>query len=435
MSELFREYDVRGIYGKELTEEFAYKLGKAYGTVINGKVVVGRDGRLSSKTLQNSFMDGLVSTGAHVLDLGLISTPAVYLAIKLLNVDGGVIVTASHNPKEWNGFKLCDKNGYTIDNSNFKSIFLNGKFSKGIGSVEKYNFIPEYENFLLRLSGIEKVNAAVDTGNGVAGVYDIFEKLGMEVINKEVDGNFPNRPPEPNENTLEKLREVVLDGNLNFGVGLDGDADRAIFVDDKGRVLDSSVTLAILSMKLLKTKRAKVVFDISSSLFIEDFVKKNKGIPIISKTGRRNIIKKMKEEDADIGGEFSGHLYFKELFGFDDGVYAILKMAKALSGKKLSQIVDEIVKYKLYLKKATVECDDEKKFEVVKRIKDKLVKKYRNYVDIDGIKIYTDFGWFLIRASNTKPEIRVMVESKDENIAESKLKELVGFVRGEVNGS
>ena len=433
MNELFREYDIRGIYGKGLTEDFAYKLGKAYGTMIHGKVVVGRDGRNSGKNLQNSFMDGLVSTGAHILDLGLISTPAVYLAIKLLNTDGGVVVTASHNPKEWNGFKLCDKNGYTIDTENLKSIFLRGKFSNGIGRIENYDFKPKYENFLLKLSGIQKVNAIVDTGNGIAGIYNIFDKLGMKVINRKVDGNFPNHSPEPNENVLSKLKEKVISENADFGVGLDGDADRAIFVDDKGRVLDSSVTLAILSMKLLKTKRAKIVFDISSSSFIEDFVKKRRGIPIVSKTGRRNVIKKMKEEDADVGGEFSGHLYFKELFGFDDGVYAILKMAKALSGKKLSQIVDEIVKYKLYLKKTTVECDDEKKFEIVERIKNKLIKKYKNYVDIDGIKVYTDFGWFLIRASNTKPEIRIMVESKSENVAESKLRELVNFIEGEVN--
>jgi phosphomannomutase/phosphoglucomutase len=428
---IFRAYDIRGIYDKDLTTDIVEKIGKAFGTFVgeNKTVVVGRDGRLSGELLKNSFISGLVSTGCNVVDAGIVTTPVLYFSVPNLKADAGIMITASHNPKEWNGFKLCDSNGLIYHGNTIqklKEIIEKNEIRKSpvSGEIKTYGKIFEdYKNFVLqKVSVNKKLKIVVDAGNGAASLIapSLFEELGHEVIkiNGELNGEFPGRGPDPTkENVLNELKEIVIKQNADLGVAYDGDGDRVVFVDNLGREISSGSTIIMIIAKdiLQKRKNEKIVFDCCCSFGVEDFIRANGGIPIVEKVGHSFIIHRMQEENAIFAGEYSNHFYFPEIPGFDDAVFGSLRLSEILSktNDKFSQMVDSVPKH-FYRSDWEFECSDEKKFEIIEKLKRKMEFNEYKISDLDGVKVFFDDGWILWRASNTRPVLLAFLEAKTE---------------------
>ena len=431
--EIFRAYDIRGVYGVDLSEDLAKAIGLAYGTMLGnrGRVVVGRDVRLSGEALASATAEGLAEAGCDVMDVGLVTTPMSYFAVVHLNADGGIQVTASHNPPEWNGFKLIKKGGETLSAGagmeELRDMVLQGRFRKGErrGKIEKIDILESYVEFITSKVEIERpLKIAIDYSNGAAAISfpKIAERVGLkiEALNDVPDGRFPGHPPEPREDTLKDLQDLVVKTRVDFGAGFDGDGDRVVFVDDKGRILSGDIALAIFVKHL--DKKGKVIFDVSSSSALREVIVEKGCEPIEMRVGRAFILNAVRELNAVMGGEKSDHFYFPELWGFDDACYAVLKMAEILikSGKKLSELVDEIPHYPS-IPITTFTCPDELKTKVVERIAKHYESLGMKVSRIDGVKAYFDDGWVLIRPSNTMPQIKMTAEAKTEK----RLKEIV----------
>lgn len=427
---IFRAYDIRGVYGKDLTEEVSMDIGRAFGTYLGGKgkeIVAGRDVRLSGNILKSAFVRGVLSTGCHVQDIGIVPTPVLYFTIVHHEKDGGVMVTASHNPPEWNGFKLCRERGLLIAQGmgmeEIKEITVAERFRLGPpGKLGRYDrALSEYSNFVAsKIEMKRKLRVAMDLGNGSCTLIapELFRNLDLEVValNTEPDGNFPAHLPEPTEEALDELKKIVVRDGADFGVGYDGDGDRALFIDEKGRIVPGDTALVILARPYLERRRgAKVVYEVSCSSSVEEMIRAYGGVPVVSRVGHAYIMDKMIQEDALLGGEVSSHIYFADVYGFDDAVYASLKMAELLSktDRKLSEIVASIPRYPSTPVR-NYDCPDEKKFKVVEKIKEEVKKKGYKINTIDGVKVIEQNGWFLVRASNTLPQIRMVAEAKSE---------------------
>lgn len=442
---IFRAYDIRGIYGKDITEETAEFLGKAFGTFLGEgkKVVVARDVRDSGESLKENLINGLISTGCDVVDIGIVTTPMMYFYVTKHGFDAGVEVTASHNPAEWNGFKMTKERGILCSEGfgmeEIKDIFLKKQFkdSTKVGKVTKTDIFEDYKNFILpKIKISKKLKVVIDPGNGAASnIADkLFREVGHDVIviNGEPDGSFPSRASDPIEENVGKLKEEVVKNKADIGVAFDGDADRLAFVDNLGRyVWSGNITIPIFSEYYLKNNNnAKIVFDICCSSYVEEMIKKNKGIPVANKVGHSFIMNRMIKEKAIFGGEYSNHLYFSEIFGFDDAMFAALKMSEILTNRneKFSDIIDKIPKYPTS-KVLEIQCRDDKKFKVVSIIGDKLKKEGYNVLNIDGAKAFDkENNWMLIRASNTLPVIKINSEAKSEE----KMKNLFNYAKNMV---
>lgn len=428
---IFRANDVRGIYGKDINEELAEKIGRSFGTIIgeNKTIVVGKDGRSSGEKLKSAFISGLISSGCNVVDVGTVTTPILYFSVPKLKADAGTIVTSSHNPKEWNGFKLCDRTGLIYHADTIQKLRENieeNNFNKPtkIGDVNKYDkALEDYENFVLeKINTGKKLKIVVDSGNGVATLIapQLIRKCGHDVIeiNKELDGEFPGRGPDPTkENVLNELKEAVKKENADLGAAYDGDGDRVVFVDNLGREINSgSLIIMILAKDILeKQKNAKIVFDCCCSLAVDDFIRSYGGVPIREKVGHSFIIHRMQEEDAIFAGEYSNHFYFPEIPGFDDAVYGSLRLAEVLSktNERFSEIIDSVPKH-FYKSDWEFPCPDEKKFGIIEKIKEKMKLSGHQISEIDGVKVLFDDGWVLWRASNTRPVLLAFIEAKTE---------------------
>jgi phosphomannomutase/phosphoglucomutase len=447
---MFRAYDIRGIYGKDMTPQIAEKIGMALGTFIGtGKeLAVGRDIRIGSEQLKNAVVKGLVSTGCKIDDLGIVTTPILYFTIAHKHKDGGVMVTASHNPPEWNGLKLCREKGLIIGEDSgmeqIKNIIKNKKFIKAArqGRTKTYEgIVNEYARFVLKKISIEKkLKVVLDTGNSVPAIVApmLFKQVGCKVtvINEKLDGTFPSRSPEPTEESLQQLISVVKKTKADFGVGYDADGDRAVFADDLGRVLTGDFASIIFAQALITKEKRKVVYDVSCSSAVEETIKAKGGVPIVERVGRPFMMDRVLKEKAVFGGESSGHFYFPEIYGLDDGAFTSLKMAEILSKLNVpfSQIVDSIPKY--HSSTMNVPCPDEIKFNVIEHLKTKFQEKGFQILDIDGVKAQEEKGWVLMRASNTQPIIRITAEGKTQGkltqlleLAKKMLKEGVESVR------
>ena len=444
---VFRAYDVRGVYGKDLTEEVAEVIGKAFGTYLEEgeTIIVGRDVRLSGKPLQKALMEGIRSTGCNVIDVGVLPTPIFYFSIIHYEADGGVMVTASHNPAEWNGFKFCLEKGVMLAEGlgleKVKEIALTKRFrSGGKGRVERReDAVKVYSDFILGKINVERrLKVAIDAGNGAcSGVASrLFREAGVDVIalNDEPDGRFPAHKPEPTEETLRDLVKVVVEEEADFGIGYDGDGDRAVFIDDQGRTIPGDIALIIMARHYLKDKPGTVVYDVSCSMAVEEAIREMGGRPLVSRVGRAYLTNTIRRENAVLGGELSGHLYFADVYGFDDALYGGLKMAELLSkeDRRLSQIVDSIPKYPA-TPNIIYECPDDLKFKVVAQLAEEFAEMGYKTITIDGVKVINNEGWFLIRASNTLPQIKMRAEAKNEEklrelveLAERKIKEEIG---------
>jgi phosphomannomutase len=425
---LFRAYDLRGLYPYEINEKIAERVGKALGTFLEGKesVCVGFDTRSSSRRIFKNFCSGLSSTGCRVISLGLLPNPVVYFhAWK--NKIFGCMITASHNPKNWTGFKLIKPNGTSFleEIEKLKEIFEVGNFLTGNGRIQEENALVPYKIFLKKNLGEIKCKIVVECfgGAGVKGI-EVLQELGLNVIglHDRPDKNFFGfERPEPKGENLKPLIKAVKKRKADFGVAFDGDADRAVFVDGRGRELSGSLASTIFLQDILKRKKGKVILTADCASELKRMVEKLGGKLIWWRVGHGFIEKKVVEENALFAAEESSHFYFNQFYPFSDGILATAYLAKILfeRGEKLSSIVDKIKIHpteKIYVNVVT----DENKFKIVEKLKE----DFPEAINImDGIKIELNkVEWVLIRASQTLPEINICAEGKDKR----RLKEIVG---------
>lgn len=425
---IFREYDIRGMVGKDLTPDVVREIGRGYGTMMRnlGKrhITVGRDNRLSSKDFRDALVDGILSTGIDVTDLGLIPTPLLYFSLFHLPVDGGVQITGSHNPPEFNGFKLgvgkTTIHGKEIQH--VREIIESGKLSQGKGTLKEYDIITPYlEMVKSKIKLNKKLKVVLDGGNGTSGLIapKLLRDLGCEVTELycNLDGNFPNHFPDPTVvKNLTDLIKKVKNEKADVGIGYDGDADRIGVVDNDGNIIWGDQLMIIFARDILKRKKgAKVVFEVKCSQNLGNDIKKHGGIPIMWAAGHSLIKDKMLKENAEFGGEMSGHIFFKDgYFGFDDAIYASLRLLLILSNtnQKITEMLADVPKT-FTTPEIRVDCPDEEKFEIVKKITSDFKKEYE-VIDIDGARVIFNEGWGLIRASNTQPVLVVRFEAETE---------------------
>ena len=445
---VFRAYDIRGVYGKDITRPFAEKLGKALGTFFGeGKTVaVARDTRESGKLLQDALMNGLISVGCNVLDLGIFPTPSTAIVVLKRKLDGGVVVSASHNTAEWNGFIPINSEGLICSEGfgmeDIKKIFSGQEFTKApkSGEISALDATEDYMSTILKNVNVDKrFRVVLDLRGGATHLLgpEVFRKVGCDVstINDAVDGKFSGQKPDVTEECLTELKREVVKRNADVGIAFDADGDRAAFVDSTGRYCGSgNVTIALFSESYLqKRKKAKIVFDIACSSFVEEFVRSKGGEPVVNRVGHSFIASRMKQENAAFGGEYSNHLYFSEISGLDDAIFAGLKLLEILSSKQksLSELVESIPKYPS-TDVESIACPDETKFKIIDSLRKKIAPLGYRILDLDGIKGFSEEGWFLIRASNTTPAIKVNAEGKTESAARKLHEFAVKTVRREI---
>lgn len=450
---IFRAYDIRGIFNKDLTPAIAKDIGSAFGTFMGMKegekeVCVGKDPRESGEAIEEAFVSGLVDTGCNVTLVGLIPLPILSFFVWQKH-DAGVYISASHNPPEYNGIRFRDDDGVGLlyTDTPVMNIFAKKEFRKGKGNIKKYSGEKaknEYLEYIRSKISLNKpIKIIFDSGNGSAcAVQDIYQKLGCDVIpiNTAPDGKFPGRGAYPSEETLKEARDLVIEEGADFGIGFDADADRGIIIDDGGRVVPPE-KIAIIIAKRIGKEKCKIVVGFDCSMIIEKESEKM-GIEVIrSKVGDVFVANTVKKYGAVIGVERAGHFFLPEFHYFDDPFAMSLKLAEMLSesDKKLSDILENIPDYPYYSK--SFECAEDKKIEVMKKIVEKFKEDYySSSLDLtDGIKVLAEDFMILIRASNTEPLIRLYIEDtrgrgKLEEIVgetEEKIEELINNRRGE----
>jgi phosphomannomutase/phosphoglucomutase len=445
--EIFREYDVRGLAEKDFDKEFALLLGKVHGTAIAEKggrrVAVGRDCRATSDAYAKAVMAGLMATGLHVYDIGVCPSPLLYFSLFHLDVDGGIQITASHNPSEYNGFKIClgKDTLYGTQIQEIRAKMEKGQFrEKTGGTLERYEIIPPYHQHLLTdVPTLQRpLKVVVDAGSGVGGPVGppLFRRLGCAVweIACVPDGRFPLHHPDPTvPENLELLIEKVRKEQADVGIAYDGDADRIGAVDEKGNILWGDELLVLFARDVLKRNpRAVVISEVKCSQRLYDDIAKHNGTAIMWKAGHSLLKAKMKETQALLAGEMSGHMFFKErYFGYDDAIYASLRLLEILacSDRPLSRLLDDLPK-SVATPELRVDCPDDKKFVLAAKATDYFRQHY-DVIDVDGVRVKFAEGWGLIRASNTQPALVLRFEAASTEklneyraIVENKLKEL-----------
>lgn len=435
---IFREYDIRGIFKEDFCLDDVEKIGRGYATYLTlfgaTTCVVGRDCRLSSPEISDALIKGIMKGGVKVINVGLCPTPVLYFSLRHLKADGGLMVTASHNPPEYNGFKVC--RGFdTIfgeEIQNLKKIIESGKYSSGNGPCEEYRIIPTYCEYLTNNIRIERpVKLALDAGNGTGGLAagPILKQLNCQPVElfMEPDGTFPNHEPDPTvPRNLESLSQVVLNRGLELGIAFDGDADRLGVVDEKGQIIWGDMLMVIFAREILKDNPgATFIGDVKCSQLMYDEIEACGGRSIMWKTGHSLIKWKLKKENAVLAGEMSGHLFFADrYFGYDDGIYGACRLLEIISKqqKPLSQYLGDLPK--IYnTPEIRVTCPDSQKFKLIERIK-KIVRKDAEVIDIDGVRIRFPDGWGLVRASNTSPILVMRFEAQSE----SSLRFIQGYI-------
>ena len=403
------------------------------------RAVVGRDNRLSSDSFFGSLSDGLTKGGVDVIDIGMVPTPVLYFAAKRWGLSGGVMITASHNPGEFNGFKVIRGEGtiYGEDIRELRDIARGDLDEGGGGKVERRDAKSEYIDYLAEHIRLERpVRFAADGGNGTSGIVapELFERIGCRPFNiyMEPDGTYPNHHPDPTKKeNLTGLRKEVLDRGLELGVGFDGDSDRIGVIDDRGEILWGDRLLALFARDvLLDHQGAPVIFEVKCSQSLAEDIERHGGRPIMWKTGHSLIKKKMREENSPLAGEMSGHLFFADrYFGFDDALYAACRLLEIVSrgDEPLSGLLADLPLYES-TPEIRIDCPDDEKFRVVEQVRDHFMKTH-DVIDVDGARIQFDDGWGLIRASNTQPVLVLRFEAKTgESLAA--IREAVSSVLG-----
>lgn len=436
---LFREYDIRGIVGRELTEEVAERIGRAYATIAREKgvqtVSVGRDGRLSSPSLRDGLVRGLVAGGINVVDIGVCPTPLLYFSLFQLPVDGGIMITGSHNAADYNGFKVCIGHEalHGEDIQELRRVMDAGTFVSGAGTISSHPIIPDYLAYLNNsFAGVraDRLHVVIDCGNGAAALVakPAVEQLGCKVTGLycDLDGRFPNHHPDPTvvEN-LKDLIEAVRRTGADVGIGYDGDADRIGAVDEQGNIVWGDRLMVLYARDILAARPGStVISEVKASQSLYDDVGRRGGRPIMWKTGHSLIKAKMKEEGAVLAGEMSGHMFFADrYFGYDDAIYASCRLIEILanSGQPLSALLGDLPATSV-TPEIRVDCPDAVKFDLVKRVQARLLERVANggtppglaireVITIDGIRVVFEDGWGLIRASNTQPALVLRFEA------------------------
>ncbi len=426
---IFREYDIRGTYPDELNRETTRLLGLALGTYYQGKgarrISLGRDCRLSSSELAQGLRGGLLESGMEVVDLGMIPTPVLYFSLHNLDVDGGVEVTGSHNPPEFNGFKVClgHLSVFGQEIQKIREIAEAGDFRRGKGKLEEAEALRAYVRYAQENIGCGPVKrkVVVDGGNGVAGPVgsEIYKTLGLDVVPLfcEPDGRFPNHHPDPTiPEYLDSMKAKVKETSADLGIAYDGDGDRIGVVDPEGNIIWGDQLLIIFSRDLLERHPgAKIVGEVKCSQVLYDDIGERGGVGIMWKAGHSLIKSKMKEEGALLAGEMSGHIFFGErYFGYDDAIYSGGRLLEILSrsDRGLKDLLAGIPKM-VNTPEIRIDCPDEKKFEIVARMTEEFKKDFK-VIDVDGARVIFDRGWGLIRASNTQPVLVLRFEGADE---------------------
>jgi len=425
---IFREYDVRGLHAIDLTDTVVTDLGRAFGTLVRRKggktVALGRDFRPSSPRLAAACEAGLREVGCDVLRVGVLPTPGLYWSIVALQTDAGLQVTGSHNPSEYNGFKM-----------NLGPASIYGEAIQGLlraidakdfekpatpGLATDHPTEAAYMDMLAaKVAPKRKLKVVLDAGNGCAGPVapGVFRRVGAEVIElfTEPDGTYPNHQPDPTvEANMQDLIRAVREHKADLGIGYDGDADRVGAVDERGRIVWGDQILALLSREVLaKYPGAPIVFDVKCSQGLEEDIVAHGGRPIMARTGHSVMKARMREEKAPLAGELSGHIFFQDdFFGFDDAIYVSLRLLRyvADSGKSLGALVDSVPQY-VATPEIRLDADDDTKFAIVDRVRDHFAKDHE-VIAIDGARVKFGDGWALVRASNTQPVLVVRFEAK-----------------------
>jgi phosphomannomutase/phosphoglucomutase len=443
---IFREYDIRGLVDKDLTTEVVELLGKGLGTIIRRQggrsIVVGRDCRESSTRFRDSLCAGLTSTGLNVLDVGVVPTPLTYFGANTLPVDGLAMITGSHNPPEYNGFKIGA--GKTTFHSHeiqaLRKLIEAKDFEVGSkpGRVEPYDIITAYNHFIQQTVkvGRKGMRIVIDAGNGTGGAVAVplFQAMGFDVVPLfcEMDATFPNHHPDPT--VLENLQDLIAAvkrEKAEVGIAYDGDTDRIGVIDDQGNVLWGDQLMVLFSRYVLKeSPGAAIVGEVKCSYTLYDDIAKHGGKPVMWKAGHSLIKSKMKEEHAELAGEMSGHIFFKNrYFGFDDAIYSTARLLEILTHepKKMSELLADVPK--TYASpELRFDTKEEKKFEMVKRATETLRAAGHSIIDVDGVRVTFPDGWGLIRASNTQPILVLRFEANTE----ARLKEIQALIEGTV---
>ena len=426
---IFRAYDIRGIAFEDLTEEVVIKLGKALGSesIERGikEFIIGRDGRNSSPQIFEWLSSGLLSTGCNVIDIGLVTSPMFYHATHYLNASSGTIITGSHNPKEYNGFKIIFNKVPTTSQeiSNLKKRIEAENFLFGEGKIEKKDVKDSYIKKIKENINIKnKLNISIDCGNGAAGIVakEVYESLGCKVteLYGEIDGSFPNHHPDPSKiENLSELIDSVIKENSCIGLAFDGDADRVGVISPAGNLVDPDMQMILFSRKVInENPGCKIVYDVKCSQLLSNEINNLNGEAIISRTGHTFIKQKIRETGAKLGGEMSGHIFFNDRWaGFDDGIYA---------GARLLEIIDESIDEDIFedipnmisTPEINIAVSDSEKFQIVENFMRKADFINATIIDIDGIRVEFENGWGLLRASNTTPALVLRFEAQTEKV-------------------
>ncbi|MEJ2723301.1 MAG: phosphomannomutase/phosphoglucomutase [Deltaproteobacteria bacterium] len=446
--EIFREYDIRGIVNRDFDLSDVERIGQGFGTYLHqfgGRcAVIGRDCRLSSPGLRDALVTGMVAAGIRVFDVGVCPTPVLYFAIRHLKTDGGLMITASHNPPEYNGFKVCvgPDTIFGDEIQRFRRLLEKSDFVAGEGTSETYDILTPYTEHLVENIRLHReVRVAVDAGNGTGGAVagPILNRLGCrpEELFFDMDGRFPHHEPDPTvAANMKTLADTVVAQGLELGIGFDGDADRIGVVDERGQIIYGDMLIVVFAREILKEHPgATVIGDVKCSHKMYDDISDHGGRPIMWKTGHSLIKNKLREEKAALAGEMSGHLFFADrYFGYDDAIYAACRFLEIVSERKqpLSQYLKDLPRT-YNTPEIRVPCPEEVKFKLANTVRDELRKNY-DVIDVDGVRVVFPDGWGLLRASNTGPvlvlrfeaesetrleEIRALVESTLERAKES----------------
>ena len=438
MAEIFKAYDIRGIYPADINGSIAEKIGRAYIQFTGAKkVVVGRDMRPHSQELFEGLSRGMMAQGADVIDLGLSSTPQSYFANGTLKADGSVMITASHNPGEWNGFKLCKAQAVPISGAtgimDIKKIVMEESWDNVSvqGKLSTYDIKPEYGKFLRSFAKLDrKLKVVVDYANSmglyeIAGITDLFDIVPMY---DQLDGTFPNHEANPlKTDTLDAIRAKVKEVNADFGAAFDGDADRCGFIDNNGNIIPMDLFTALIAQDILSNGPATILYDLRSSRAVPECIESNGGKAIRSRVGHAFIKAQMRENDAVFAGELSGHYYFKQNFTAESQGLAMIMLANLIckTGKPVSELVAPLCKY-------FSSGEINSKVPDVAPILETIRKKYAdgNMFELDGISSEYANWWFNVRASNTEPLLRLIVEADTKELMEEKKNELLAIIRG-----
>ena len=442
---IFREYDVRGIYGEDLDIDVAYTFGRSFATYIknmgNDTVIVGHDNRESSPELSEGLIKGLMESGANVIDLGLVTTPMYYFAKLKNKIETGIMITASHNPREYNGFKISfsiDGNACGKAITDFRDFTNKLEFNTGNGSYKSLDIKNDYLNEIKNSIdlGNRKVKVVYDCGNGTGSIIvkDILDMFNVEydLLYCDSDPTFPNHHPDPCvAKNMVDLGNRVKELGYDLGIGIDGDADRVGLVDQDGNIIPSDMIMLIVYRSIFNTmKNKKAVYDVKCSKTLIDGLK-DLGLECnMARTGNSYMNLKINKEDFDFGGEYSGHLWFRDKWmGFDDGIYAGLRLIEILSktDKKISELLDNTNKY-FATEELKFSVPDDIKFNVVEQVKEYCANNNYEIITVDGVRCEFDDSWGLVRASNTGPNITARFEAKTKDRLDSIQKEFTDLL-------